>query len=122
MGLDMYAFTTTLDTPPTDFEHPTDDCVELFYWRKHPDLHGWMRELYFKRGGEHNNFNCSAVRLEPDHLDELEKDIRGGRLPKTAGFFFGTSRAEEKGNDLEFVRLAREAHKAGKRIYYTSWW
>jgi len=41
MGLDMYAYMTS--EPP---EKPVDFKVrktsQFFYWRKHPDLHGWM--------------------------------------------------------------------------------
>ena len=121
MGLDMYAFTTSQDIPPTDFEEP-QDSAELFYWRKHPNLHGWMEKLYFERGGTNKKFNCSPVRLEPVHLDALEHAVFNDELPKTTGFFFGKSRPEEKEWDFEFIRKAREAFKAGKQVFYTSWW
>jgi hypothetical protein len=121
MGLDMYAFTTRQDIPPTDFDEPRD-CAELFYWRKHPNLHGWMEELYFRRGGTNKDFNCSAVRLEPAHLDALEQAVRRDALPHTTGFFFGVSRPAEKERDFEFIRKAREAFTAGKQVFYTSWW
>lgn len=121
MGLDMYAFTTSQDIPPTDFNKPRD-CAELFYWRKHPNLHGWMEELYFERGGTNSDFNCSPVRLEPVHIDALEKAVFNDELPPTTGFFFGESRPMEKERDLEFIRKAREALKSGKQVFYTSWW
>jgi hypothetical protein len=121
MGLDMYAFTTSQNIPPTDFDEP-EDSAQLFYWRKHPNLHGWMEELYLQSGGKNRNFNCAAVRLEAAHLDALEKDVFKDALPPTTGFLFGESRPEEKQRDLEFVRKAREALKAGKRVFYTSWW
>lgn len=38
MGLDMYAVKTRTDV--------RDRTQELFfYWRKHPNLHGWMFKL-----------------------------------------------------------------------------
>jgi hypothetical protein len=121
MGLDMYAFTTRQDIPPTDFDEP-GDCAQLFYWRKHPNLHGWMQNLYFERGGANRDFNCSPVRLDPVHLDALEKAVFDNELPFTAGFFFGQSRPEDQERDLEFIRKARDAFKAGKQVFYTSWW
>jgi hypothetical protein len=120
MGLDMYAFTTSQDIPPTDFDEPRD-CAELFYWRKHPNLHGWMEQVYFENGGR-NNFNCAPVQLELAHLDALEEAIRRDELPHTTGFFFGESQPEEKERDFEFVRKAREALRIGKRVFYASWW
>jgi hypothetical protein len=121
MGLDMYAFTTSQDIPHADFKHPPDS-VQFFYWRKHPDLHGWMEQIYFKRGGQHKDFNLSPVRLDLVHLQALEQALRDEELPEATGFFFGESGPEERERDFEFLNLAREAHKAGKRIFYTSWW
>jgi hypothetical protein len=121
MGLDMYAFTTSQDIPPTDFDEPRDSA-ELFYWRKHPNLHGWMEWIYFKRGGQDRDFNSSPVRLESVHLDALEQAIRRDELPRTTGFFFGESRPEERERDFEFVRKAREALRVGKRVFYIGYW
>jgi hypothetical protein len=121
MGLDMYTFTTSQDVPAVDFDHPSD-CEPLFYWRKHPNLHGWMERIYFEKGGQNPDFNCAAVRLEPAHLDALEQAIQNDELPHTTGFFFGESRPEEGDRDFEFIRKAREAFKSGKRVFYTSWW
>jgi hypothetical protein len=39
MGLDMFAYTTKEDAPDVDCEEPLD-AAELFYWRKHTNLHG----------------------------------------------------------------------------------
>ena len=66
MGLDMNAYKTkakfTKDTDfndeifgktgdgEIDFEGLIVDTEEIAYWRKHPDLHGWMEQLYRKEG------------------------------------------------------------------------
>lgn len=50
MGLDMFAYATESDIPEIDFDCP-EDSVEILYWRKHPNLHGWMRELHARKGG-----------------------------------------------------------------------
>ena len=53
MSLDMYAFITSQNIPPVDFKDP-QDSEELYYWRKHPNPHGWMEQLYRKKGGRKN--------------------------------------------------------------------
>ncbi len=125
MGLDMNAFATKAK-PQTevDFSRKNFEETELHYWRKHPNLHGWMESLYYEKGGKADSFNCVPVVLDSEDLDVLEEDIRGGNLPDTSGFFFGQSDNgdEEMKDDLEFVAKAREAIANGKTVYYTSWW
>ncbi len=123
MGLDMNAFATKAK-PATevDFSTKNFEDTELHYWRKHPNLHGWMESLYYEKGGEADSFNCVPVVLDNEDLDVLEEDIKSGNLPDTAGFFFGQSDGDEVDGDLEFVAKAREAIKEGKTVYYTSWW
>ena len=60
MGLDMYASTTT-ETLETEVDFKPEEANELHYWRKHPDLHGWMEELYYSKGGASDCFNCVTV-------------------------------------------------------------
>lgn len=121
MGLDMYAFTTT-QTPETPVDFKVDDARELHYWRKHPDLHGWMRALYHAKGGADRDFNCAPVVLTLGDLDRLEAAIRSGSLPATNGFFFGTSDGSERDDDLAFIAKARTAIAEGCTVYYDSWW
>ena len=122
MGLDMYAGALRLKpNKVVDFELP-DDREELFYWRKHPDLHGWMKQLYRQKGGTDEDFNCVAVLLEEEDLDALEEDLRVANLPPTRGCFFGESTDHDVTEDFEFIAKARQAIKHGKSVYYTSWW
>ena len=90
MGLDMYAMISyeRFDRE-VDFK-PSQNSGELHYWRKHPNLHGWMQALYFEKGGEQQDFNCTPVALNLDDLDRLEADIKAENLPPTSGFFFET--------------------------------
>lgn len=124
MGLDMYAFSTKAKpSSEVDFSTKNFEQEELHYWRKHPNLHGWMQSLYESKGGDPNsNFNGDCVVLDNEDLDNLEEDIKNGNLPDTSGFFFGNTQGDEDEDDLEFVRKAREAIKNGKTVYYTSWW
>lgn len=82
-----------------------------------------MEELYQKRGGK-DSFNCIPLQLFEDDLNELEVDIKKQKLPKTAGFFFGNSfgDSEEKQQDLEFIKKAKESLEQGYNVYYDSWW
>jgi len=123
MGLDMNAFATKAK-PATEVDFSTKNFeeTELHYWRKHPNLHGWMESLYYEKGGEADSFNCVPVVLDNGDLDVLEEDIKSGNLPDTAGFFFGQSDGDEVDGDLEFIAKAREAIKNGMTVYYTSWW
>lgn len=121
MGLDMFAGTLPRQpASPVDFE--AANSTELHYWRKHPDLHGWMERLYRAKGGSAQSFNCVTLLLTSDDLDQLEADIRGQALPATAGFFFGASDGSEDDGDLAFVKSARAALGAGLAVFYTSWW
>ena len=126
MVLDMYAFSTKAK-PKTevDFETKNFNPEELHYWRKHPNLHGWMHNLYEQKGGDkHSDFNGDCVVLTLNDLEDLEHDLKQYDLPDTSGFFFGNSQNDddELKDDLEFVAKAREAISKGRTVYYTSWW
>ena len=121
MGLDMYAYTTAENISAVDFPAPKDG-KQFFYWRKHPDLHGWMQALYKKKGGENEEFNLSGLRLDVDDLDVLETAVKDDKLPHTVGFFFGESHPEDTLRTLVFIACAREVISMGKRVFYYAWW
>ena len=123
MGLDQYAF--AIDN--------NGEKEELAYWRKHPNLQGWMENLWEAKGrpgltkensgNDLGDFNCIPVELNYDDLDALENAITNNELPSTCGFFFGNNSDEHyKEQDLEFVKKAREALDAGLVVTYDSWW
>ena len=123
MGLDQYA-TARKGEPTTDDEGYTyyEDSIELAYWRKHPNLQGWMEDLYLEKGGE-GEFNCQDVELTLEDLDALEESLDDEALPETAGFFFGTDSSDHYAEtDREFIREARAAIKQGYTVVYSSWW
>jgi|LakMenE18May11ns_1017448.scaffolds.fasta_scaffold9862882_2 hypothetical protein len=123
MGLDQYA-------------HAIDnngEREELAYWRKHPNLQGWMENLWHNKGcpgrpEEPNSlgmsdFNCIPIELDHSDLDNLEQAIDGNKLPSTEGFFFGGDSDDiYKEQDLDFVRKARQALDSGLIVEYISWW
>jgi hypothetical protein len=105
-----------------DYETQIVATEDLAYWRKHPDLHGWMEQLYQKKGGSELSFNGDPVVITEEDLDELKITILTGNLPSTKGFFFGESRDEINFADLEFIEKAKEAIKEGYTVYYNSSW
>ncbi len=115
MGLDMFV----MKTKEPEFGFATSE--ELFYWRKHPDLHGWMENTYQKRGGT-EEFNGVPIRLQYDDILRLENDVNNSQLPQTSGFFFGSSSPEDKERDFEFIKLAKGALNEHYKLFYTSSW
>jgi hypothetical protein len=121
MGLDMFAQKTKADiTAEVDF--PEVEAEELHYWRKHPNLHGWMERLYRLKGGAKETFNVVNLQLTLRDLDDLEAAVTARLLPTTTGFFFGESDGSEIAEDLTFVRKARQAIRDGYAVFYSSWW
>lgn len=95
---------------------------ELAYWRKHPNLHGWMEQLYRERGGD-GDFNGDELELTAEDLDNLEYDVQNNRLPPTSGFFFGSAADDYyKQDDLKFIQEARAEMFLGLKVFYNSSW
>jgi hypothetical protein len=130
MGLDMFVWRVAANDVIDDLTIRGDedgrerDIEELWYWRKHHDLHGWMEKLYRNKGGTAQTFNCEKVRLYPHDLDALQFDLLNNSLPQTTGFFFGDNPPDNESlsNDLKFIQAARDAIAAGDAVYYDSWW
>jgi hypothetical protein len=124
MGLDQFAFAVDNN----------GEKQELAYWRKHPNLQGYMEDLWQAKGKPGlddanmgglglSDFNCIPLELNSDDLDDLEDAVRGSGLPSTAGFFFGSDSDDYyKSQDLEFIEKAREALDSGLTVVYDSWW
>lgn len=142
MGLDMYAYVASKKGQQSEyyetaeFDKTVNEFVsttvtkphELAYWRKHPNLHGWMEQLWISKGRPRQSvawpeFNGIELELTWDDLDKLERDIRQGRLPNTEGFFFGNpSDNYYYEQDLEFVKNAKAEVFLGLKVFYNSSW
>jgi hypothetical protein len=125
MGLDMVAVTMPRADAPVKVDFDLGEDMrppKLHYWRKHPNLHGWMRALYIESGGDDENFNIAPLRLDAEDIDRLENAVRNRLLPHTTGFFFGESDGSELADDLDFIAKAREAIAAGLAVVYIAWW
>ena len=136
MGLDQYAYVAYKGqreeyydkaewNPETkQLESPVSEPQELAYWRKHPNLHGWMQKLYEAKGGD-EEFNGVEVELTWEDIDMLEKDIKNGHMSNlgTTGFFFGNPSDDYyKEKDLKFCIDAKAELFLGRKVFYNSSW
>ena len=135
MGLDMYAYTVKasligdqqvdikMHNPDGERLFPRDSNMEFAYWRKFNNLHQWMAELYYKKGGKLDSFNCTTVRLMPDDLARLRSQAAG--LKPQSGFFWGDETEmslEDTQQVYDFVDKALAAIEDGNAVLYDSWW
>ena len=137
MGLDMYAYVATREGQQRDyydgaeFDETTREYVnkkvskprELAYWRKHPNLHGWMETLAEQKKLKYDSFNGVEMELTAEDLDALERDVKKRQLPATSGFFFGNNSDQHYyDSDLAFVKAARTEMFMGLKVFYNSSW
>ena len=147
MGLDQYAYVAAragqreewwdgaeLDPATKDYvNHKVTQPRELAYWRKHPNLQGWMESLWKHKMHQANrdieesewdsSFNGIELELTAEDLDALERAVKKRQLPKTSGFFFGNDSDQHYyQHDLEFIRQARAELFLGLKVFYNSSW
>jgi hypothetical protein len=140
MGLDMYAYVAAREGQSSEYwegayydedtkSHVNDKVtkpIEIAYWRKHPNLHGWMEQLWNSKGrpGDGGDmFNGIELELTWEDIDMLENDINEGALPGTSGFFFGDPADDYyREADLKFIKEARAQLFLGLRVFYNSSW
>lgn len=137
MGLDQYAYVAAKAGQQSEFyegsqfDKETGEYVnpkvakprEIAYWRKHPNLQGWMEQLAEKKGLEYGSFNGIELELTWDDLEELERAVTHEQLPETQGFFFGNESDEYyRQQDLQFIREARAELFMGLKVFYNSSW
>lgn len=121
MGLDMYAYVA--DKPNDD----SDNHQQISYWRKHPNLHGWMTRLWKNKssGTDDEVFNGIELELTWEDITRLEKDIKSGEVSRlgTTGFFFGRASDDEyREHDLQFCATAKAELFLKRRVFYNSSW
>lgn len=134
MGLDQYMYIAS--KAGTDYDDSSRQ--ELGYRRKHPNLHGWMENLWLKKLNIPTNasdqfiedkipgaFNGIELELTWEDIDQLEKDIRSGVVAKldTTGFFFGRPSDDVYyEDDLKFCTNAKAETFLGRKVFYNSSW
>ena len=89
MGLDMYLtgekFVMSLKLQEDGFRLRSK-TLELGYWRKHPNLHGYIVQTF--AGGKDE---CQEIDLGVPQLRAIIAAVKARQLPDTTGFFFGVS-------------------------------
>jgi hypothetical protein len=135
MGLDQYAYVAARSNERSEFYESEGEFVngewvvpgkakprEIAYWRKHPNLHGWMQKLWEAKGGS-GEFNGDELELTWEDIDDLEKAVKKRKLPTTSGFFFGNPSDDYYyDHDLEFIKNARAELFLGLKVFYNSSW
>lgn len=123
MGLDMFF-------EKSGKRYSTKNCETIYQYRKHADLHGWLRDYWLahraKPGADPADFNYGKrLKITLELLTELQAYVDG--VPDKdkrhyTGFFWGTSDAEDWA--LTRVMLPDLVHriKSGEHIYYQSSW
>jgi len=110
MGLDMYLTGEKhyFAYPPEEARISIEDGFEvrskmlrLGYWRKHPNLHGYIVNTF--ADGEDK---CQQIELDESRIAEIISAIKAENLPHTEGFFFGASDGTEKEEDLKVFTAA----------------
>lgn len=138
MGLDMNLYgeksTDYQSDEMVDGFKVSNIILEIAYWRKHPNLHGFIVDTFDNGVDE-----CQRIHLDKDDLDKiivaLETDAMYGE-PVT-GFFFGRSYfpgekdefgsyEEQKAYDIEVFTKARdwlltEGKEWRSVVYQASW-
>jgi hypothetical protein len=122
MGLDMWVYATKGRVAKVDMKKEPKDKKEVYYWRKHHDLHDWFHALYTKKGGKDPDFNCNSVSVVEEDLDRLECQIMDETVYDNAFTNYIEDKAEYVLMDLDFVKKAKDHIKGGFNLWFTSWW
>jgi len=107
MGLDMYLngekFFTSYNgkRPKEDGFEVSRHELQLGYWRKHPNLHGFIVQTFADGKDE-----CQEIDLDAEDIEKIIQALNEADLPETSGFFFGSSDGSEKKEDLRIFNAA----------------
>jgi hypothetical protein len=133
MGLDMYLTGEKFLMP--DFQNRSIDLqedgfrlrsktVELGYWRKHPNLHGYIVQTF--AGGKDE---CQIICLEPNDIRTIVAAVKAKNLPDTEGPFFGSSNTSSEyiANDIAIFEkavdwLETEESRVFRSVKYRASW
>jgi len=110
MGLDIYLngekfLWTGRKNPATgprqDGSEIRSKTLSLGYWRKHPNLHGYIVQTFADGVDE-----CQPIDLDASAIEKIIDAVNGNALPHTEAFFFGATDGTEKDEDLRILKAA----------------
>jgi len=97
---------------------------DLGYWRKHPNLHGYIVKTFANGVDE-----CQEIELDDERLSTIIQAIKDRQLPETTGFFFGKSddTDEQIAEDLQIfedalVWLGTQEDGVWRSVSYRASW
>jgi len=96
--------------------------LQLGYWRKHPNLHGYIVQEFADGKDE-----CQKIELAADDIRKIIEAVRANMLPETQGFFFGTSEDDPPEEDIKILEAALkwvETKEEGvsRSVHYRASW
>jgi hypothetical protein len=107
MGLDQYLngrkfYGRYNDHPRTEDGFVIEEIqIALGYWRKHPNLHGYIVKEF-----NDGNDNCQDIELTAEQIKQIIEAVQEDKLPTTEGFFFGHSDGSEQQETLDILGRA----------------
>jgi hypothetical protein len=130
MGLDMalYARKSLLAYKGNRQEQDgfviSEIILDVGYWRKHPNLHGYIVETFADGVDE-----CQKIVLSKEDMEKIILVIVDKELPVTEGFFFGTSddSNDQRASDISIFSAAIEwlvaqPEDEWRDVYYQASW
>ena len=131
MGLDMYLegekflwtdWRNPQNNPREDGYEIRTKTLNLGYWRKHPNLHGYIVST-FADGID----NCQRIALDATDIEKIIDAVARDNLPHTEGFFFGASDGTEKDDDLRILAAAlawlrTDETGVSRTVFYRASW
>lgn len=117
MGLDMYLVEKIYSVDDHADEGHVERYEVLAYWRKHPDLHGYIVQEF--AGGIDE---CQEIPLTKENIQQIIKAVKEDKLPYTTGFFFGVSDSADEQETIEKLNTALKKVEAGATVYYQASW
>ena len=115
MGLDMYFCRG----------NSLNEESELFYFRKHSDLHGFLMNIWLSLNKNRygNDFNCEYLEITKEILKSLEEECNKTLHQRYSGFFWGRSTIEQwEETRLELIPILYKELNEGNKVYYYSSW
>ena len=131
MGLDMFLngekfYWTNHDEPEKNLIEDGFEVevkiLRLGYWRKHPDLHGYIIQTFADGVDE-----CQQIELSEEDLIKILDAVKRNELPKTSGFFFGTTETADEQDTIKQIAKAIEWVKTEEKdvsrsVFYRASW
>ena len=103
--------------------------VGVWEWENHYGLDWWMEQRYLKRGGKgrdenYGRFDCVALALTADDIDQLDADVVNLKLPakpevqkELADGVYAYNKYKMY-TDIRFINRAKSLLSDGLNIYY----